>query len=229
MDDPVRRLGTWASRRKPELLAVCVMVLLLAPAFVGDGNTRQAAGEPVSEWARKGWWERAYFVTNALLPLAAMAAVLVALYQLNASRRGQKAEVYLEFDRRWGSLESWRTVFWQAVATQKSGGETVSAMLNRLYKAGAPWTEYNAMMQGAPFFESVAVMVRRGYVDKTDVIDLLGDVIKGAWKDMADHIDERRKPPPGQAKGNADIFVEFERLALEIEAFDTERGRSAHR
>jgi hypothetical protein len=36
-----------------------------------------------------------------------------------------------------------------------------------------------------------------------------------------------RKPAPGQAKGNANVFVEFERPALEIEALDAERAKSA--
>jgi hypothetical protein len=120
MHDPV----AWMRRRRPELLVACVVVLAVAPAFMGGGSVS-------TDWGGKGWWERPYFVTNALLALAAMAAVLVALYQLNASRRGQKAEVYLEFDRRWGALEGWRTL--DGIQCDDAGG----AVLRKRRRDGA--------------------------------------------------------------------------------------------
>lgn len=172
---------------------------------------------PGGDWFQAtGFWERAYFVTNALLPLAAIAAVLVARDQLQASRRAQKAEVYLELERRWDSLLPWRKAFTAALQSN----ETFSIQLDRLHASPEHLDSYIALMKGPYFFESVGLMARKQYLDERDIIDLLGIALETAWDATADHIGARRAEI-----GDQSLFREFEEIARKAKAVSTKARR----
>jgi hypothetical protein len=193
----------WSRRLELAGLALMLAVLLLAAA----GAPVVLSGPTPSQWAEKGWWERAYYVSNALLPVVAIVGVWIATGQLQTSARASKAQAYIDLESRWALLLPWRKAFSAALEAAKEG-HGVSTKLDALFARPAGRDDYVALMAGPYLFESVGLMARKGYLERQDVIDLLGIALVKSWDVMQPHIEARR-----QAINDNTLFIEFETIA----------------
>ncbi|MCC7282924.1 MAG: hypothetical protein IT556_11100 [Acetobacteraceae bacterium] len=220
-------------------LALCLSVGLLA----WDALPERAEAAN-ADWIRKGWWERAYFVSNTLLLGIAALALVGAYFQARAARdqaqeglQARRANVFLEIQARWSSetmLASRRAYAGLRDRHRRPDGsvdaQAFSDELNSLRETPARHTEYGSIMQVIGLFETVGLLVRRDYVVLHDVWLLVGTTARQVVSEVGPHIDWLR-----ERLNNPRLYAEARHLAMRLDAAEadlraeTEAGLSEDR
>lgn len=202
-------------------LAICLALGLLA------WNALPAAPQPMASanWADKGVWERAYFVTNTLLVGIALVALIGAYFQARAARdqareilHTRRANVFLEIQARWSSdkvltSREQYTKLRERHRVPGGGfdGTAISAELTAMRADPARLPEHIALMQMPNFFETLGLLVEQDYIDIDDVRLLVGGSVRAVMAEIADHIAWMRTHI-----GNPKIYVLAEKLASRL-------------
>lgn len=149
-------------------------------------------------------WEKVTALSTAALAGLALIASLVAYRQIlefrNEARAQRLAEVVDKFDNGPVSLKL------QLLAAKRIDQKT--QMLKSLDTAAPPMEMYDVL----DFFEYVALLTNRGYLDKNDVWEILSFSMFNIYADARPLLDDEQRSDPSSYAGFSSLMADMQHI-----------------
>ena len=163
------------------------------------------------------WTDKTLALATACLAfftLLLFAGVLVALNQLNESRRDRHIQVISDFGRRWDSARMAKALGLQRTIPGDEAAKRVAAWLNDTTKH----PEAATLLMVLNFFEDLAIVVEEGELDIELVSRTMGAIVLTQWKYWEETILYMQQ-------GRATNYSRFTQMAKELVAYEARQKR----
>jgi hypothetical protein len=150
-------------------------------------------GRLLQPFARADWWTAIF---TGLLATVTAGALWYAHQQISASHEEAQVQHLLELDQRYSQepMVTYRKLYAQ-----------------KRLKGGEPFPEVERLLD---FFETVALLVNRGYLNETDVWETFSEDIFPLFADARDTIEQDRKDEPAEYSNLVPLVGRLESIEI---------------